>query len=177
MKIYEIHGFNVNDGGRGTTDKLSTPLTLAGHEVVELDYGNWNRLRVRLANKPLAKIIADMADPGSVLIGHSNGACIAHMAAMFGAKISRMILINPALNSDSKMPDGIRCDVYHSPHDQIVELSRWIPWSPWGNMGRIGSTKGGINHNLEDITGSEMGHSTAFNEPLFIDHLVRLLDD
>ena len=175
MKIYLIHGFNVSDGGERTTDQLIEPLTLAGHEVVELDYGHWHRLRVRLANKPLSKIIAAMAEPDSVLIGHSNGGCLAQMAAMAGAKIKRMVLINPALNSDIVMPANIRCDIYYSPHDRVVELSRWIPWSPWGNMGRVGSTLGGINHDLEQITGTRVGHSTALSDSRFQDHLVGLL--
>ena len=175
MKIYLIHGFNVADGGRNTTDRLAIPLTSAGHKVVELDYGHWHRLRVRLANKPLAKLIAAMAEPGSVLIGHSNGACLAQMAAIAGAQISRMVLINPALDAAAALPPDIRCDVYHSPSDRVVELAKWIPWSPWGNMGRIGSTGNGINHDLEKITGNEIGHSGAFSEPLFLDHLVDLL--
>ena len=176
MKIYLLHGFNVSDGGKGSIDKIIKPLQSVGHEIVELDYGNWNRLRVRLANKPLANIIAKLVEPGSVLIGHSNGACIAQMAAMAGARINQLILINPALDSDSPMPNGIRCDVCYSPDDKVVELSRWIPWSPWGNMGRVGSTSGGINHNLEDITGNEIGHSSAFSEPLFHHHLINAVE-
>lgn len=173
MTIYLLHGYNVRDGGANTTDNLVVPLRAAGHQVVELDYGWWGRLKVRLASKSLAMVIAKMAEPGSIIIGHSNGGTLAYRAARLGAEVERIILINPALNHAAPLPLP-RVDCYHSPNDRVVELARWIPGSLWGNAGRVG-LQGAINHNLEHITGQKIGHSDALKSPKFSAHLVRLL--
>lgn len=175
MTIYLLHGYNVRDGGANTTDNLVEPLRAAGHQVVELDYGWWGRLKVRVASKSLAMVIAKMAEPGSVIIGHSNGATLAYRAARLGAEVSRIILINPALNRTAPLPQPFpRVDCYHSPNDRVVEIARWIPGSLWGNAGRLG-LQGATNHNLEQITGQKTGHSSALKSAKFSAHLVQLL--
>ena len=174
MKVYLLHGFNVKDGGKNTIDHLIEPLTNAGHEVVEIDYGRLLRVRVRLLNEPIARVIAATVTPGSILIGHSNGATLAWMAAKFGAPVSKIFLINPALDRDAELP-GVPVVCYHSPSDKVTWLAKFIPGSPWGSAGRNGLI-GSINYNLEAIVGDEVGHSDALWNPLFHSHLVGLIN-
>ena len=61
MICYLVHGFNVKDAGAGTVDRLVPHLTHAGFKCIELDYGYFNLLRVRLCNKAVARTIAAKA--------------------------------------------------------------------------------------------------------------------
>ena len=178
---YLLHGFNVRDSGKSTTDQLIQPLQDNGHLTIDLDYGFWLLARVRLCNAPLAAVIARMAMPNCALIGHSNGCTIAWLAAQAGAPAERLILINPALDSNAAFPSLIgRIDVYYSPSDRPTWLAQWLPGNPWGAMGHtgyLGKDPRVTSHNLENILFRHVGHSDALHEPAFHNHLIGLFED
>jgi len=142
--VWLVHGFNVSDGGSGSIARLRPFLEAAGFEVKLFRYG-WTALLMilpitaRLLNRRLARLLADVIDAGDIVIGHSNGACIAKLAADLGAPIGQLILINPALDADVTFAPQIgRIQIWHSPSDRPVAIARILPRHPWGDMGAIG---------------------------------------
>ena len=168
--VYLLHGFNVKDGGAGSTGKLRAGLEAAGFTVKEIKYGWMNRVRVRLCNKSVAHVLADMADNDSILIAHSNGCSIAYSAAEFGAPFKHVFLINPALDVDKEIPNVRNVHVFYAHSDPWTKLARWIPFSNWGRQGAIGFTGVAVEGKykqteLDELIGEEVGHSGIFSHP------------
>ncbi len=138
-RVILIHGFNVRDGGNATVGKLRPFFEQAGFSVMQPRYGWTFLLGVRLLDKRFATLVADLTEPGDVYVGHSNGCCIAQLAAEMGAPVSQMVYINPALDRDTFLPRHVgRLHVWHSPADGPVRFARWLPWHRWGDMGAVG---------------------------------------
>ncbi len=138
-EIHLLHGFNVRDQGLRTVGQVRDEFEEVGYTVRSLTYGYFFRARVRLCTRGVAKMLACLAPPGSVLIAHSHGCLTAVQAVEEGAKYSYLVLVNPALNRGCRFPSTLKhVDVWYSPHDRAVMLARWIPWSRWGDMGRVG---------------------------------------
>lgn len=140
QRVILLHGFNVRDEGIATVGRLAPYFEAAGFRVKRPRYG-WTFLLfgVRYMNPRAARMIADMAEPGDVVVGHSNGCAIAVGAAEQGAPFSQLVLINPALDSDHKFPSQLeRIHVWHSPSDAPVRWAKWLPWHTWGDMGAVG---------------------------------------
>ena len=102
-KIYLIHGFNVDDGGKATIQKLEPLFKMNGFFVHTIDYNWMGLIGVRFCNKKIAHAIASMADDDSIIIGHSNGCALIHYAAQYGAPFKKVVYINPALNKNANL--------------------------------------------------------------------------
>ena len=184
------HGFNVNDGGEGTTDQATGPLRKMGARVIELDRG-WEGLitaawTLNGAARKLRDTVSFQLDKRRwrriVLLGHSHGCNVIrqalHTYPLLSELVTHAVLINPAVRVDAKFPDAVRVICYHSQHDTTVSASkalRLLPWRwfwphPWGEGGRKG-IRGAKNVDLEQLTGQRIEHSTVFQH----DHLVELL--
>lgn len=138
-KVYLIHGFNVKDDGASTVGSIRGLLEADGFDVTEITYGWFHRMRVRLCNKGIASVIADLVEPDSTCIAHSNGGALAYLACEMGAPFKNVVLVNPALNRHLKMAEHVeKVQVWYAPHDKWTGLARWIPNSIWGAMGRLG---------------------------------------
>jgi len=160
------HGFNIRDNGEKTIDKLLPYLS--DHTVLQADYGFFDLFGVRFYNDNIARVVAGMTPQGAIGIGHSNGCDILVRACKQGAKFSRLILINPALDKETHFGAWEtlrRIDVLHNMDDTTVTRSRFIPFSPWGEMGRYGY-KGHdsrvLNHETKRLFNAS-GHSDIFN--------------
>ena len=147
MIVILIHGFNVWDGGRATVGRLAPFFNARGIPHFAVNYGHFGLLETRLKNIRVAKRVAlacrAAANQKVIVVGHSNGCAIAHLAASeFGAKIDKAVYINPALKKDMPLPDSVpELDVWYSPSDRPVRLARWLLPSrmrPWGEMGATG---------------------------------------
>ena len=137
--IYLIHGFNIKDEGAATTGTIKKELERHGYNVIEITYGFFHRMRVRFCNKGLAHVIADLVEPDSTVIAHSNGAAISFIASELGAPWKNMTLVNPALDKNVKFPEQLEnIQVWYAPHDKWTGLAKFIPNSIWGAMGRLG---------------------------------------
>lgn len=145
-----VHGFNVSDGGAGTTDTLRAGLEAKGFEVVEFDT-KWRRgllrdlISVRMDNGKRARRLASMLQSGDILIGHSNGCAIIDMACWYLASICSgapkvgCLYLNPALDVDTPLaPQVAACWVMHSPTDKTVKKAALLFKSRWGAMGAYG---------------------------------------
>jgi pimeloyl-ACP methyl ester carboxylesterase len=138
-RVILLHGFNVRDDGDGTVGKLAPYFEGAGFRVKRPRYGWTFLLGVRYLNPRASRMIADLAEPGDIVVGHSNGCAIAVGAAEHGAPFSAMVLINPALDSDYRFPRQLeRIHIWHSPSDAPVSWARFLPWHAWGDMGAVG---------------------------------------
>ena len=138
-KVYLIHGFNLTDWGAETTDKLRTYFEASGYDVCELDYGFLFLLGVRFRNKKIAAKFADQAEPGSVLVGHSNGCALISLMAEKGLPISRAVMIQPALNKNWKPPNNVKgMAVYYNRRDRATWLAKFLVLHRWGAMGTYG---------------------------------------
>jgi len=171
-RVILVHGFNVRDGGAGSIGKLSPFFERAGFEVVVFNYGWRGLLGVRFGNKGVAKKLTSLVRMGDVVVGHSNGACVAHLAAtLFAAPFGPCVYINPALDADALLaPQVPALDVWYSPDDGPVAFAKFLPWHPWGDMGARGY-QGNYdprihNHNKSDNLPVESNeHSDTFAEP------------
>lgn len=171
-RAWILHGFNVRDGGAGSVDKLIPALVGADFEVEEFDYGWLGPVGVDLLDGRLARLLAKLVHPGDVCVAHSNGCCIAQLAAEAGAPFAVMTFISPALDRDAVLPPQVGArHVWHTPSDEWVTKARWIPFVKWGDMGAvgyIGPTDGGrtVNFNGEALLGVKpILHSGWFAEP------------
>lgn len=159
-----VHGFNVRDSGKGTTDCLAQVLRDCGYNVRQFDYGWIGLLGARTFSNNLAQLLASLSDPGDICIGHSNGCNIINQAINHGAKFSKLMYISPALDKGTHLGAQIpSLVVLHTKKDWIVQLSAWLPWHPWGSMGRKGFT--GKDNRVKNIDCSEWssGHSDYFS--------------
>ncbi|MDC0003786.1 alpha/beta hydrolase [Porticoccaceae bacterium] len=147
MIVILIHGFNVWDGGRATVGRLAPFFNALGVPHFAVNYGHFGLLETRFKNIKVAERVAAACKAAVgqkvIVIGHSNGCAIAHLAARaFGAKIDKMVYINPALKKDMPLPASVGAlDVWHSPSDKPVRVSKWLLPSrmrPWGEMGATG---------------------------------------
>jgi hypothetical protein len=142
-----LHGFNVSDRGRGSTDTLVPYFRRLGFATRQHDYGWFGLLQVRLRNEKVAAKVAKAVKPGDIGVGHSNGCEILARAADLGAPFAGLVLIHPALEADREIAHQVGwIDVYHGFRDaavQVSELLDWMPWNwgrahPWGDMGNRG---------------------------------------
>lgn len=171
-RVILVHGFNVRDGGAGSILQLTPFLEQAGFRVKKFRYGFLFLIGVRMFNDRFARMLADFAEPGDVVIAHSNGGAIAHLAAAkYGAEFSHLVLINPALDSDVRFPAWLESvQVWHSPSDAPVQWARWLPWHAWGDMGAVGY-QGPYNPRVTSFNKqngfpvSSSAHSDVFHEP------------
>jgi hypothetical protein len=156
--IYLIHGFNVKDDGADSIDRARVYLEDKDFEVTDIDYGYFQRLRVRMCNKGLAKVMSTLVEPGSTCIAHSNGGALAYLACEFGAPFKNVVLVNPALDSTKALAAQVEnVQVWYSPHDKWTGLSKFIPNSIWGAQGRTGYTgpedSRYVQYNNEELLG------------------------
>lgn len=178
MIVVLIHGFNIWDGGRATVGKLRPFFADLGVPYVMVSYGHFGLLDTRFKNLRIAEQVATAianARRGNhqvIVVGHSNGCAIAHLAAQhYGARIDQAVYINPALEANIEIPESIRrLHVWHSPSDGPVKWAKWLPAAnarPWGEMGATGYTGHDhrvLNFNKEDRFGVvSKGHSDMFD--------------
>lgn len=139
-RVWLVHGFNVSDQGKGTVQTLRPYFEAAGFEVKLWRYGWRGLLGVRYMNGTFAQLLADAVDDGDIIVGHSNGACLAKLALdQTEAKLGQLVLINPALDSDAHFAKNCGAiHVWHSPSDSPVAWAKILPWHAWGDMGAVG---------------------------------------
>jgi pimeloyl-ACP methyl ester carboxylesterase len=161
-----LHGFNVSDGGEGTTDKLIPVFRAAGFRAIAHDYGWFGLVRVRLCNGGVAEAVKATVKRGDIGIGHSNGCAILAEAADRGAPFAGMVLINPALDEDRILPQSVRwIHVYYNSGDTAVWASRLLQFShPWGAMGRLGFKGDDPRYRNIDCGPDVNGHSDIFTK-------------
>ena len=172
-RAWVLHGFNVSDGGVGSIDRLIPHLRAAGFDAVEFDYGWLGPLGVKALDGRLGRLLAKIVRPGDVVVAHSNGCCIAQLAAEAGAPFSVMSFISPALDRDRALPAHIPArHVWFTPSDEWVGKARWIPFTRWGDMGKVGYQTEDMdallrttNLNGQAIFRTKLRHSGWFQEP------------
>ena len=184
-----VHGFNVWDGGRATVGKLRPFLSAENVPYIMINYGHVRLLGTRLKNNKIARRVAEAVctavDAGHrpVVVGHSNGCAIIHLAMnLIDSVYSRssvcaglvgVVYINPALKKDARASAAVnKLTVWHSPSDKPVRWSKWLPRSnarPWGEMGStgfVGHDERVTNHNKELMTPPSKSHSDLFSAEL-----------
>ena len=142
MRVFLCHGFNTTGPW---LEPVSDALSDFGYQVIPFRYLT-NRMGIlrdllsnRRATRDAALDLAMLARPGDVVVGHSNGAQLIHMALdEYGAQFMRAIYLSPALDRNLAPDSPCLIDVFHTRHDWTVKLARWIPGSLWGDMGAVG---------------------------------------
>jgi hypothetical protein len=171
-----VHGFNVHDGGKSTIDTLKPYFKT--DNVLEADYGWIGLLGVKVFGRKIAKVIAGMTPQGAIGIGHSNGCMELIRACEYGAPFKQLILINPALDRDIKIPLQVqRVDVLHNMTDHVVTVSRLYPVRYWGDLGRVGyhgKDKRVFNHETWRLF-KVKGHSAVFTKPKRLADFIKTL--
>ena len=159
MKVcITLHGFNVRDKGKDSTDKLGIRLSQKGVKWIQMDYRWVFLLGAKYLNsslsKRLDKTVAEEKEKGVsevIVIGHSNGCAIAMRQMLHGSTVAdKYILINPALKRDlvERIPGDVKKIVcYHSRHDYPTQAAKWASKIPvvnflipelWGAAGAWG---------------------------------------
>lgn len=138
-----VHGFNVSDGGRSTTDRIAPYFRQVAYRTVEWDYG-YVLISMWVSNKRVAQSIARDVAPGDIGVGHSNGCAILTRAADMGAPLTGLVLLNPALDADIAFAPQLKwVHVYYNQDDSAVKWAEVIPHvlnRRWGGMGARGYT-------------------------------------
>ena len=142
-RVIIVHGIHTSDNA-GWMHYLERRFLEYGWRTYVWTYGYAYALLTRVQNPGRAERLADLIEPGDVVLGHSNGGCLAWMAAELGAPISGAILVNPALDTDKLMAKQVQwVNLYTNRHDAAVPLASWfglrdIVPHPWGAQGRDG---------------------------------------
>lgn len=148
-RVILIHGFNVSDGGAGTTDKLRLPIEALGIEVIEFDT-KWKQglvrdlISVRMDNGKRARRLASMLQEGDLLIGHSNGCAIIDLACWQLASFDNApkvacLYLNAALDKDAPIAPQVAAQwVFYTKSDRTVGFAAKLLGSHWGSQGRDG---------------------------------------
>lgn len=137
MKVHFIHGIRVRDP-KQNIGRLLPYFEARGYETQLHDYG-WRWVTARWYNDEVVAEIAPHIGAGDVVVGHSNGGCIAWLLAEAGVKYRGAVLINPALDRKARFAPQIDwINVYYNEGDSAVALSRLLLFHPWGAMGREG---------------------------------------
>ena len=180
-----IHGFNVFNPEK-SIGKLRTFFETRGCPTIIVNYGHTGLMETRFKNPKIAKKIAVItraikkSDPNRriVLVGHSNGGAIIHIATnAYGAIADEVVYINPALEKHLSPGDNVKkCQVWYSPSDKPVKWARrlskiipkrWFNARPWGEMGAVGYVGDDLritNFNKEDdFLLSSKTHSDVFD--------------
>lgn len=163
-----VHGFNVHDKGRNTTDTLKPYFEDRGFKVLQFDYGYLGLMGVRAFNDNLATALASMLPTEAIVVAHSNGCAIANAASHLTDKIKHLVYINPALDNDFPVsPYAHTVHVWHSPSDKPVWISKFLWFHEWGNAGAVGyqgNSEKVINFDKEnDFSISSDSHSDVFD--------------
>lgn len=155
IKLVEIHGFNVSDGGVGTigafTVHLAALLRKMGHDVVidadNADYGRHLLLRANYFywfGDTIERIAGALEHDDrfdlTIMVAHSNG-CNYGMKALKKIKNPNLgiIFLSAALNRTYKFKQEFAWLAnFHTFKDKIVGLSRRMPLSSWGDAGQVG---------------------------------------
>ena len=137
-RITIVHGIHTNDN-EVWMDYLVARFQHHGWDARKWTYGYALALTTRWQNPGRAKTLAAMIRPGEVVLGHSNGGCLAWMAAELGAPIGGAILLNPALDADKVMaPQVPWVNLYTNKYDEAVPWAGLFIGHPWGAQGRDG---------------------------------------
>lgn len=188
--VYSLHGFNVDDRGAATTDRLAAELRKHGLTVLEIDREHEGLIAARLRDDDVVDRVCAALEQQTlhdmdrtVLIGHSHGCNIAHQICRArGSFAPRLVyLINPALRRTALFPRGTHVVCYYSANDRTVTMSLWLrllPWNwfaehPWGEAGRKGlkwTNPARVNVNLETMHPAVkvVKHSTVFQNPTLL---------
>ena len=174
-----LHGFNVKDRGHDTTSRIVPFLkkVVDSGDIINQSYGYFNLWDVLWKNKKVAKKLTRRVEAfnhGSkvMAVGHSNGCAIINAAAKMGAHFDTVLLINPALNVNTKFPPTIgKIIVLHTKHDKAVRAARffdaipfveWLVPDSWGAMGAKGATR--RDRRVININTKVDGHSSIFSK-------------
>ncbi len=161
--------------------KLRPFLSARDVSYISINYGHVGLIGTRFKNRAIASTVAKAVKTAvcnefrPVVIGHSNGCAIAHLALeeVEAECAVDAIYINPALKETVDIaPSVAQLAVWHSPSDGPVRWSKWLPVSdarPWGEMGAvgyIGEDKRVTNYNKELMEPPSTEHSDLFSAEL-----------
>ena len=137
-RILIVHGIHTRDSA-GWMDRFVDAFRDAGWDASKWTYGYVYAVLTRWQNPGRAEKLAATIRRGDVVLGHSNGCCLAWMAAKLGAPIGGAILLNPALDTDKVMAKQVPwVNLYPNRHDHAVPFAGFFPRHPWGPQGRDG---------------------------------------
>ena len=137
-RLLVVHGIHYRDSA-GWMDYMVEAFNEAGWDAAKWTYGYAYALLTRIQNPWRASKLLEIIQPGDVVLGHSNGACLAWMAAELGAPIGGAILLNPALDTDKVMAPQVKwVNLYANRQDEAVPLAKIFVGHPWGAQGRDG---------------------------------------
>ncbi len=188
MKVIIVHGIHTGDDAHWM-EELAREFRAAGFCAQSWTYGYAHALTTRWQNPKRAQQLAWLIEPGDIVVGHSNGCCLAWMAANLGAQIGGAVFLNPALDSEAVMPAHVPwVNLYPNRQDSVVTWARLFRAHPWGSQGRDGLTVEDpryLTRFTDEITHALgmpiTGHSAIINEglpswgPVIVQDVVRQL--
>lgn len=141
-RIVVVHGIHAREG-ESNVWRLKPYLEMAGHQPEVFEYGYMGALWARFANPRVAAKLVDHC--GALdewpldFVCHSNGAAVLYLAMKkYGLEARHVSLINPALDSDIRLPCAKDIDIYYNADDAVVGLASLLVRHYWGRMGNSG---------------------------------------
>ena len=173
--VHVIHGFNVRDNGRNTTDKLLPYFRQRGYLAMDHDYGWVGPIRLRRRNARSVEEILPWIAPGDILVGHSNGCLLCWKLIEAGAPAAKVVCIQPAMKKGTVWSKSVQVLCLFNDKDRVMYLS--YAWSrltsfinifrephDWGYAGKVGFTEAEnvLNINTRKAVNPAKGHSGLF---------------
>ena len=139
-RIIVVHGIHTDDS-EGWMDVVARGFKESGWDARVWTYGYAYAMLTRWQNPSRSRALASLVRAGDMVLGHSNGGCLAWLAAKLGAPLGGAILVNPALDSDRAMAPHVPwVNLYPNKYDEAVKIAKLFPAHPWGAQGRDGLT-------------------------------------
>lgn len=168
MRILGVNG--INSHGVESVDLVIMEMANRGYQSADIYLPKRNFISARWGASIDANFVAQMSEPGDVLVAHSFGGLRA-AEAMKMIPYSHVFLVNPAMDRDYEFHfNGAKVYCFHSKEDYTILLGSLLFLHPFGAAGRVGFTD-------ERITNVEIrgNHSAAFKGHQF-DFLVDYID-
>ena len=178
--IWLLHGIHTPMGDPKVL-RLVPYLAQLKVEIKYPDYGYVAAIETRRINPALWGMLTPCIESGDVLVGHSNGGCVAYETILNLPPTVvdiGLVLIDAALRRDITLPPNVKwCQVYYNAGDQVTQLAalaELVPFSlvdqNWGSMGHAGYS--GDDPKVDQIDCAhtkglmnDLGHSEIFVPP------------
>lgn len=179
MRILTINGIGTGDGV-GSVDRVGYRLRDLGYRVIDPLLPRRGPFTARFTAERDADAVMRQAEPGDVLVAHSNGCRIAAHCLNWGY-FEAAYLIAPAMSArwDFGSVGNPRALVYcyHSRSDWAVRIGALLPFHPFGRAGLVGF-RWGDSDNLpivENVACDGSDHDDYFNTGAILDKIVRTI--
>jgi len=154
MRVVGVNGIGTD--GSGSIDLLLSVLADRGFDVVDVKLPWRHALSARWGGCEDGLLVAQQAQDGDIVVGHSFG-CLRAWNAHKVRNFRAVVCVAPAMSHTAlwRYPERVHC--FHSRKDWAVRIGSLLLLHPFGPAG----IRGFVQHGITNIE-RQCGHSDYF---------------